>query len=140
MSYAVLTDVSSRLGRTVSDAAEISQINTWLDDVEAIIKSRISDLDTRVTAGAPTEDTVVMVEAQAVVRKVKNPDGKQNERIDDYSYGLNSDASRGELFITDDEWALLLPATGTEGAFTIRPRGMRNWYGEWSPPSYSVES
>ena len=122
MSYATVTDVQVRLGRPITSAAEIAQVTAWLTDVEALIKVRIPDLDQRVLAGQVDESIVSLVEAQVVVRKVKNPDGKQNERIDDYSYGLTTDAARGDLFLTDEEWALLLPVSAT-GAFTIRPYG-----------------
>ncbi|WP_062077691.1 Gp19/Gp15/Gp42 family protein [Demequina globuliformis] len=140
MTYAVLTDVSTRLGRAISDADEVAQVEAWLSDVEAIIRARVPDLDDRVTDGNPAEAVVVMVEANAVVRKVKNPDGKQNERIDDYSYGLNSDYARGDLFLTDDEWELLLPSSGSQDAFSIHPRGMRDLSGKWSPPNYSTSA
>jgi|SRR5699024_3300549 len=122
MSYANVTDVQVRLGRPITSSAEIAQVTAWLTDVEALIKVRIPDLDQRVVTGQVDESIVALVEAQVVVRKVKNPDGKQNERIDDYSYGLNADSARGDLFLTAEEWALLLPVSAT-GAFTIRPVG-----------------
>ncbi|MFB9956995.1 Gp19/Gp15/Gp42 family protein [Cellulomonas denverensis] len=80
-------------------------MNAWLSDIEALILSRIPDLAAQIADGHPTEAVVKMVEANAVIRKIKNPDGKQNERIDDYSFGLNTDAARGDLFLTDEEWA-----------------------------------
>ena len=123
MSVATVTDVQVRLGRPITDTAEIAQVNAWLADIEALIKVRIPDLAVRILDGVLDEEVVKLVEAQAVVRKVKNPDGKQNERVDDYSYGLNADAPRGDLFLTDDEWALLLPSTNPSGAFTVRPYG-----------------
>lgn len=122
MSYANVTDVQVRLGRPITSSAEIAQVTAWLTDVEALIKVRIPDLDQRVVTGQIDETIVALVEAQVVVRKVKNPDGKQNERIDDYSYGLNADSARGDLFLTAEEWALLLPVS-VGGAFTIRPYG-----------------
>lgn len=120
MTYATVADVSTRLGRPITDSNEVAQVTAWLGDVEALILARIPDLAALVAAGTPTAPTVVMVEANAVIRKVKNPDGKQNERIDDYSYGLNADAARGDLFLTDAEWSLLRPAS-TSGAFSTRP-------------------
>lgn len=123
MSIASVTDVQVRLGRPITDAAEIAQISAWLGDVEALIKVRIPDLAQRVLDGLLDSEVVKLVEAQVVVRKVKNPDGKQNERIDDYSYGLTADAARGDLFLTDDEWDLLTPSATPSGAFTIRPFG-----------------
>lgn len=134
MAYADVDDVAVRLGRAVSDAAEEEQIEAWLDEAEQIIAGRIRDLAARIADGRITVATVALVEARAVVRKVKNPDGKQNERIDDYSYGLVEDAAKGEIFITDDEWALLLGTTASgSGAFTIRPAGWANRAQPWIP-------
>jgi hypothetical protein len=120
VAYATLTDVSTRLGRPITSTDEISQVLAWLDDIEALILTRIPTLDALVTAGTPTSAIVVMVEANAVIRKVRNPDGKVSEDIDDYSYRLNADAARGDLFLTDGEWALLA-AGSSSGAFSVRP-------------------
>ncbi|MGC0251512.1 Gp19/Gp15/Gp42 family protein [Pseudactinotalea sp. Z1748] len=120
MSFANLTDVADRLGRPIADPDEIKQVNAWIGDVEAIIRSRIPDLDERIAAGPPTVEIVAMVTTNAVVRKALNPTGKQNERIDDYSYGLTEDAARGDLFLTESEWGMLLPHAGA-GGFSTRP-------------------
>ena len=120
MAYANLTDVADRLGRPISDPLEVKQVNAWIGDVEAIIRVRIPDLDERVAGGVPSPEVVAMVVTNAVVRKTLNPTGKQNERIDDYSYGLTEAAARGDLFLTADEWELLRPLSGT-GAFSVRP-------------------
>lgn len=125
MALANITDVSDSLGRPIVDAAEIAQVTTWLGQVEGLIVTRlrkagVSDLDSWVDhEDGPTMATFVGVEVDSVIRKIKNPDGKQNERIDDYSYGLNEDARRGELFLTDDEWGSILPSGQTD-AFSIR--------------------
>jgi|SRR5690625_196910 len=131
MAYANLTDVADRLGRPISDPGEVKQVNAWIGDVEAIIRARIPDLDERIASGVPATEVVTMVVTNAVVRKALNPTGKQNERIDDYSYGLTADAARGDLFLTDAEWELLLPASGT-GAFSVRP-GFKSdlWWWPW---------
>lgn len=118
--YANLSDVADRLGRPITDPLEVKQVNAWIGDVEAIIRARIPDLDERVVTGVPSLEVVAMVVTNAVVRKALNPTGKQNERIDDYSYGLTEDAARGDLFLTDAEWQLLLP-DASSGAFSVRP-------------------
>lgn len=133
MTYANVSDVTTRLGRSISEAAEVAQVNAWLTDVESLILTRIPDLAGRIADGSPTQAVVVMVEANAVIRKIKNPDGKVAEGIDDYNYRLNENARKGEIFLTDDEWALLMPGVG-EGAFTIRPGGYRPRDGEWVHP------
>jgi hypothetical protein len=123
--------VSTRLGRTISDAAEIAQVNAWISDIEGVIIERIPDLVALVTAGEIAAATVVRVECQAVLRKIKNPDGKKDERGDDYSYGLNPEYAKGELFLTDEEWASLATST-SETAFTIAPSGLRDADGDWT--------
>lgn len=120
MTFATVADVSTRLGRPISDPAEVLQVEAWLGDVEGLILARIADLVERADAGRPLVATVVMIEANAVIRKIRNPEGKKNERIDDYSYGLSDDAARGDIFLSDDEWDLLLPSSGS-GAFSTRP-------------------
>ena len=117
--YANLTDVSERLGRPITDPDEVAQVNAWIGDVESLIRARLPELMPG-GEGQPSLDVVTMVVSNAVIRKVKNPDGKQNERIDDYSYGLTEEAARGALFLTDEEWALLAPASSS-GAFSVSP-------------------
>lgn len=137
MTYASITDVSTRLGRPIVDTLEVAQVNAWLEDVEAIILARIPGLPDAVIAGSPTAATVVMVESNAVIRKIKNPDGKVAERVDDYDYRLNENSRKGELFLTDEEWALLTP-DGPDGAFTIRPWRDLSGCGWWVHPDVWV--
>ena len=137
MTYASITDVSTRLGRPIVDSLEVAQVAAWLEDVEAIVLARIPGLADAVTAGRPTVATVVMVEANAVIRKIKNPDGKVAERVDDYDYRLNENSRKGELFLTDEEWGLLTP-DGPDGAFTIRPSYRANECGWWVHPDVWV--
>lgn len=136
MTYATTDDVATRLGRPITDPAEVAQVTAWLGDVEVLIRARVPDLDALVVAGTPPESTVVMVESNAVVRMVRNPDGKTQERIDDYSWGLPNDTRAGTLYLTDDEWSLLEPGA-SDGAFTIRPYAMRP-YGVWVTPDIWV--
>lgn len=113
--YATVLDVGASLGRVISDTVEMTQINRWIAAAELILRTRLGDLATY------DADIVSYVIVEAVCRKARNPDGKRNERIDDYSYGLNEDAARGEIFITDQEWELLTAGRDTRfsGAFTI---------------------
>ncbi|MDM8084742.1 Gp19/Gp15/Gp42 family protein [Cellulomonas cellasea] len=126
MTFANITDVGVRLGRPIADANEIAQVNAWLGDVEGLILARIPNLLTLVAAGFPAATTVLSVEANAVIRKIKNPDGKVSEGVDDYNYRLNENARKGEIFLTDDEWALLTPAS-VSAAFSTRPGFEPDW-------------
>ena len=119
MSVATPLDVTDRFGAPIDP--QLAQV--LLDDVEAIILGRIPDLVAQLAAVPPTIATaaVVKVEAWAVVRYLKNPDGKYQERIDDYSFMRDRSVAAGALYISDDEWAQLLPddANASSG-FTIR--------------------
>lgn len=121
MSYAQASDVAARLGRALS-TAETAWVPSLLDDVEAMITARIPDLADQIGATPPTVDqaTVIRVEAWAVVRFLKNPDGKLQESIDDYSFTRDRAVSAGILGITDEEWDQILPSAGTSSAFTIQ--------------------
>lgn len=138
MTYATVNDVAVRLGRPITEPAEVAQVNAWLGDTEALIRARIPDLDALVTAGNPTEPTVVMVESNAVVRMVRNPEGKTQERIDDYSWGLPANPNAGTLYLTEVEWGLLEPGA-SDGAWTIRPYADHRT-GWWLHPDVWVPS
>ena len=119
MAHATLQDVTDSLGRPIV-GAESTQVNGWLDKIERII-ARLPGLPAAIIDGTPTATTVAMVEANAVIRKIKNPDGKVAEGIDDYNYRLNENARKGDLFLTEEEWALIspdLPAT-LGGAYSV---------------------
>ncbi len=138
MTYASVTDVSKRLGRPITVGAETEQVEAWLEDVESLILARIPDLAVHVTDGRLTLETVKMIESNAVIRKVKNPDGYTSETIDDYTYRFNDSARKGDLFLTDEEWALLLPLRSAHGAWTITPYGSRRGRGTWVHPDVWV--
>ena len=121
MTYATVMDVATRLGRPITDPGEQAQVQAWLEDAEAVILSSIPTLADLVAAGTPTVATLVMVESNAVIRKMRNPEGYTSETIDDYTYRYNEQVRRGDIFLTDDEWGLLLPAGSTGGAFSTRP-------------------
>lgn len=118
--FATLDDVSTRLGRPITDPDEVAQVTAWIGDVEALVVSRIPDLETRVAEGAPSAGVVAMVVANAVIRKVKNPEGYVSAGVDDFNYRYNEAARKGELFLTDEEWRLLVPSQGS-GVFSVRP-------------------
>lgn len=118
MAYAVPTDVADRLGRDL-DESETRIVGVRLDDAERLIKSRIPDLESRVVAGTIDQANVVMIEAEAVLRLVRNPDGYSSETDGNYTYRIDRDVASGSLEILDREWALI----GLRNSvFTIRPR------------------
>ena len=118
MAYASPADVADRLGRPLSEA-EQTQAPVLLEDAELLIRNRIRDLDERVAAGEILEAAVVMVEANAVARVLRNPEGFRQEQSGDYMYTLDAQVASGRLFIDDAEWRLLGVAPT---AFTIVPK------------------
>jgi hypothetical protein len=104
MTYAQPSDVSDRLGRSLSDE-ELTLVGTRLGDAENKIRRRVPDLDDQVTAGTIAEDDIVRIEAEAVLRLVRNPDGYLQENDGTYSYMLSQQAASGRLEILEDEWA-----------------------------------
>lgn len=119
MTYGNPSEVAVLLGFAFT-SAQSAQAQAFLDDAEWQIKQRFPDLAERLAAGTVTIETLARVEVRAVRRIMLNPDGKDNEKIDDYSYGFNSDIANSEVAISDEEWSWLLPQ-GTPGeSFSIK--------------------
>ena len=113
MSYASPADVNARLvGRDLDDD-ESAVVATRLDDAEELIRDRIPDLDQRIASGALRERLLVMTEAEAVLRLIRNPDGYAQETDGNYSYSLSAAVASGRLEISQDEWSRLGVTSGT---------------------------
>ena len=138
MALATIEAVEIELGRPITDQAKRQQVESWIRRVEAIVIGRCPDIEQRIADGDLDAALVASVIAGAVVRKIRNPDGKVQEGVDDYSYRLNENTRKGELFLTDEEWGLICPSV-VSGAFTVRPHfepdGGRRWVGPdvWEP-------
>ena len=125
--YAQLNDVSKRLGRPITDANEIAQVEAWLTDVEAIIAGRFTRsgliLADQVALDNPSVATLIRVEAATVIRKMSNPTGLTSvtRSVDDASVTERRDgATASDLGLLNEEWEQLLPDS-TSGAFSTRP-------------------
>ena len=94
MAYATVADVAARWGKDPAgfDTATTALINARLEDAERMIKRRFAaevpprDLDAEVTALVLDPEDVKQVEADAVLRLAKNPDGYQSETAGNYTY------------------------------------------------------
>jgi len=123
LAYAIATDVEDRFIRAL-DADETRVVNTRLGDAERLIKSRITDLDAQITAGTIDQETVVMVEAEMILRLIRNPDGYTQEQDGSYGYSISSRVASGVLEVLPGEWTLL---GVRRGAFTIKPYMRMPW-------------
>lgn len=118
MTYATNADVAVRWARTLTPE-ESALVDARLGDIERRIKRRVSDLDGKITAGTVDLEDVIQVEADAVLRLVRNPEGYIQESDGDYSYMLSAEAASGKLKILDDEWEIL--GYRRRRIFTIAP-------------------
>lgn len=115
--FATSEDVESAW-RPLTDA-EIVVVDFYLEFISAIIRSKVSGIDDRITAGTLDGALANGVAVTAVVRYLRNPEGKRQEAIEDYSYQRDTTVSSGLLYLTDGEIALLSPRRGR--AFSIVP-------------------
>lgn len=103
-------------------AQETTNGETFLADAWRMLRGRIKTLEADITADASgdLEAEAVRVMATAVLRVMKNPDGKRQESIDDYSWLRDEATSAGLLYFADAELsALLVDNSGPSGAFTF---------------------
>lgn len=136
--YATTIDVEDRLGRPVTNPV---QVQAWLDDVEVLIRARIPNIADLVATGQVDADTLRMVEANAVIRRLQNPEGLSTYtvRVDDGSVTKTRSGSStdGVLALTDDEWELLLPRFATEAAsvrYAYEPGWRQHAGSRWGCP------
>lgn len=118
-------DVESRLmGRTFT-TEEAAVIAVWIEDLEADIRTRISTLDALASDPLYLSNLKRAV-TSSIKRVLDNPKGlrQMSISIDDYvrSETIDSTASAGLLYISDDDWGLLVPALEGD-AFSIRLGG-----------------
>lgn len=106
MAYATPTDIEQRLGRTLDDS-EATIVGARLEDIEELIFQRIPDLGEKIASGKIRQRLVVMVESEAVMRLIRNPDGYTQETDGNYSYTIDARVASGRLSILPDEWAML---------------------------------
>lgn len=118
MTFATVQDVADTIGRPITEPLEVKQVERWLSRVESRIRRRIPNLNA-LAQDADYLETLKGVEVDVVARRVLNPEGKKNERIDDYSYGLTDTAASSDLWPTAAEWDELAPAPLSD-AFSTR--------------------
>ena len=106
MAYATAQDVVI-LWAKEPEPEVMSLIERRLEQVERMIRRRIPDLDTKVHLSETFEADLVDIEADAVLRLVRNPEGYLSETDGTYTYQLQTDLSSGKLQILDDEWTAL---------------------------------
>lgn len=100
---ATASDVSAALLRDLTDV-EAANVDRLASRIERRIRRRIPDLAARVAADADYKATVVDVEAEAVARVYRNPNGMKQESDGTYSYSVDALVASGILKVTDSDW------------------------------------
>lgn len=118
---ATTADIESRW-RPLSSQEEVNA-STFLDDAWEILQMRVAGLDALITAGTVTAAAAKAVLCAMVLRVLKNPDGKRQEAIDDYSWTRDQAVADGSMYVSAEELDLLTPASSST-AFTVRPYGV----------------
>ena len=106
MAYATAQDVVTLWAKEPEPEVMVL-IERRLEQVERMIRRRIPTLDTLVAASETFESDLIDIEADSVLRLVRNPEGYLSETDGAYTYMLQADLSGGRLQILDDEWTTL---------------------------------
>jgi len=106
MSYASAADVEAIYGKTLT-TEETTLVGRRLDQVERMLFRRIPDLDEKIAAEEIDLADVVDIEAEAVLRVIRNPEGMRSETDGNYGYQLSSEAADNSLRILPEEWLTL---------------------------------
>lgn len=102
-----LAHVVARYPGTLSSSQQVNA-QAYISDAWALLLRKRPTLEADLTATTVTEADVIRVLANAIVRKLLNPEGKSEESIDDYRYKYGGDLF-GELYFTDEELEDLTP-------------------------------
>lgn len=106
MAYATADDVVTLWAKEPEPEVMVL-IERRLEQVERMIRRRIPNLDALVTASPTFKADLIDIEADSVLRLVRNPEGYISETDGAYTYQLQQDLSGGRLQILDDEWTVL---------------------------------
>lgn len=123
-----------RRWRPLSDQEDINGA-VFISDAWRMLRRKMTRLGVDIEALIATDDDlkgdVVRVICAAVLRVMKNPEGKRSESIDDYTWVRDQAVSAGLLYFSDDELDDLVPGTTQNRAYTIDPLAGRDW-SDWS--------
>lgn len=106
MTYAKAADVQAIYGKALT-TEETALVERRLAQVERMILRRIPDLADQIEAEEIDQPDVVDIEAEAVLRVIRNPEGLYSEQDGSYGYQLSREAADNSLRITAEEWERL---------------------------------
>jgi len=106
VALASASDVQAVLGRVLT-TEETALVERRLAQVERMLLRRIPDLAEQIDADDLDEDDVIDIEAEAVLRLIRNPEGYSSEQDGNYGYTFNRETASGRLEILPEEWERL---------------------------------
>lgn len=129
---AVLKDVKDSIERPLTSEEE-RVIPNWLGrawrELNRVVPgiSARNALPEKLPSGLPNPDHLATDDVRDVVvamveRKVRNPDARRDWRGDDFAETIDSSISSGQIYVSDQERAKLMPAAvnyGGDGMFSI---------------------
>lgn len=122
--FATIPDVEKRIKVSITEQADIDQMNAFLDDVSALIRKRRPRINLWIANGLLDAEWVRAVTCQVVARLLNSYEmgaGVESETYPEWSYRLSKAAAAG-LTLTDAELCDLTPETeGYARAFSIHP-------------------
>lgn len=113
-----VTDLEARW-RPLSTQETINA-EAFLDDAWALLLSRRPNLEANLTAGTVSAADAVRVVSAMVLRVLKNPNGWEDEAIDDWRGKRAAVIASGELYVSTGELADLTPAATTARRSSVR--------------------
>ncbi|MBB2992141.1 hypothetical protein FHR72_003637 [Mycolicibacterium iranicum] len=119
MAYATAEDVVELWAREPEPEVK-ALIERRLAQVERMIIRRIPDLAARIEDSHLDVADVIDIEAEAVLRVIRNPEGLQAENDGNYGYQLSRAAADNRLRLLADEWERL--GVRQRKIFQIEPR------------------
>ena len=106
MTYAKAADVVTLWARQ-PEPEIVALVERRLAQAERMIFRRVPDLAEKIDAGDIDAQDVADIEAEAVLRLVRNPEGYASESDGTYSYQFNRETASGRLEILAEEWERL---------------------------------
>jgi hypothetical protein len=99
--------------------SQVRAASAMLDQISALVRLRQPGIDEEMAADVNLAVVVRGTVAGAVLRVLRNPDGKVQESIDDYAYRRADAVADGALYLTDREWASFSPPVVLPGAYVV---------------------
>ncbi|AER26398.1 head-tail adaptor Ad1 [Mycobacterium phage Astro] len=106
MAQATVADVTDFWARSPSPEEE-TLIQRRLEQAERLLKKSIPDFDEKCSADPVFKADVVDIEAEAVLRLVRNHEGYLSETDGNYTYMLQATDPNRKLEILTEEWEML---------------------------------